>query len=507
MDIPRKESCFKCGRRGKRWCSALEVSLCPQCCAARRGVEIECSADCSFSPFAVAGYDLWLKLDDRITPKLLKRVVEEVGADHLKNVADKFIAAMGDELIDPGFAFNLAVHKCLLVERDESGKTVADRWELKDWTGLRGDEALMMRYRRKSFVTVIEIQKTLDHQTLECVDLLAEDPRPFVLIDRSMAARSVRFTRLLIWLTHYPHFSRPGGIGYEIPDIIRNEFMDLVGEMSGKRGKGFKESAAKAWLAENLSELIPRLFEWPREKMQTLFRSMDSHQCVATYLFDRDRETIARVLEEKPDFDWDDREPEDEDPPGTDYYRWLRAGESREIEKRMHPAFRHESDSEGVGILGNLKLREDCLIFEAFSKQKYQFGKKMLKKYFGETLSFQKEKIVDIARQVADEIENRDWPERQPEREKPRPDSIPPEIKARIIKEHHLRFYRRFLDEGVPALNGLTPRAAAKNARTRGMLLELMKRHLHGLETRNREDGLDLNIDFVLRELGLDELL
>jgi hypothetical protein len=34
-----------------------------------------------------------------------------------------------------------------------------------------------------------------------------------------------------------------------------------------------------------------------------------------------------------------------------------------------------------------------------------------------------------------------------------------------------------------------------------------MKEHIHEIETMNKEDGTDINIDFVLNELGLDELL
>jgi hypothetical protein len=56
-------------------------------------------------------------------------------------------------------------------------------------------------------------------------------------------------------------------------------------------------------------------------------------------------------------------------------------------------------------------------------------------------------------------------------------------------------------------LDGKTPRQAAKNVKLRPKLLELMKLHLNGIERRNRMDTcLDLNIDWVVDELGLDEL-
>lgn len=57
-----------------------------------------------------------------------------------------------------------------------------------------------------------------------------------------------------------------------------------------------------------------------------------------------------------------------------------------------------------------------------------------------------------------------------------------------------------------PALDNMTPRKAAADPRTRLKLIELMKHHLKGIEERNKDTGLNLNIDWVLDELALTEL-
>jgi hypothetical protein len=56
-------------------------------------------------------------------------------------------------------------------------------------------------------------------------------------------------------------------------------------------------------------------------------------------------------------------------------------------------------------------------------------------------------------------------------------------------------------------LDNKTPRQAARDKKLRSKLIDLMKIHLHGIAKRNREDPcLNLNIDWVIDELGLGEL-
>jgi hypothetical protein len=75
------------------------------------------------------------------------------------------------------------------------------------------------------------------------------------------------------------------------------------------------------------------------------------------------------------------------------------------------------------------------------------------------------------------------------------------------IEEAHQRRYQTFLTEQAAALDGLTPLAAAQDPAKRPALVELMKHHIHSVETRNRREGLNLRLDGVLEELGLRELL
>jgi hypothetical protein len=87
------------------------------------------------------------------------------------------------------------------------------------------------------------------------------------------------------------------------------------------------------------------------------------------------------------------------------------------------------------------------------------------------------------------------------------PGDVPPEVRAQIARDYFLSHYTRFLDDAIPALGGLSPREAAMDPKARPLLLELMKEHICGIEADKHDRGVDVNIDFVLKELGLDELL
>jgi hypothetical protein len=500
-----KNKCIICGKKAKRHCPALDHFICSLCCGTKRGIDIDCSPQCQFFPFAVPGYDLWLKLDGTAPPKLAERIVSEFGPGHFKKVLDLFSDKDRSEELDLEFRYHMAINHLLMVEKDEDGRTLAEKWEAEDWQGLAPGEALMMKYRGKSFVTIIEIQKILDHQRMECIDLFDPEQKPFIVLDRSTTPKAIRFTRLFGWLTHYPNFSRPGVTQFILPQVIRREFIyEIIDRCELSTGRS-DEEALKDYMAAHLSDLIQLIWAMPGEKIREIFRNMDSHQCVAEYSLEAPREEIEDLLESKPDFDWDDREPEEGDPPGTDYYIWHRTGESRELEKEMTASFRHDPGSGQVGIVGNLKITDDSLILETLTRRTYEFAQKMLLKYFRDKIKFRKEMIIDLARQIAENDLDETIQSEQPP--PPSQKEIPPEIEAELMKNFYRDRYTKFPDEEVPALNGLTPRQAAADPASRPLLLDLMKEHLNGIESMNRKKGFDINIDFALRELGLEELI
>jgi hypothetical protein len=77
------------------------------------------------------------------------------------------------------------------------------------------------------------------------------------------------------------------------------------------------------------------------------------------------------------------------------------------------------------------------------------------------------------------------------------------EFMSRFLHEQDIKF----LDDNVPALDGHTPRQAAVDPLLRPKLVRLIKERVRGTDKRNLETGRNDDINWMLRELRLDEIL
>ncbi len=505
------KKCHICGARSRNLCLTAGRIICPTCCHSKRGVEIVCSPDCRYYPFNIMGYDSWLKIDAGLTHKIVNYVIDAYGRNYFQETIEHMWPESGPLKNWEAVAIGTAVYHLLFVEHSKDNQTLAQHWKGTGWRGLNREEATIMNYRLNSRVTIIEIQKILDNQAMECIDLLDSQRGMFILLDRSLAAHTVRFARFLTWLTHYPNFSRPEFIGIEISDFIAKEFMEMM-------QKGFKEESKrrpsftiKDHLSENFSTFCRLAFELRDKKQIAMLKGMDLHQCRASYKIEGKLEEIKAILDRYPDFELREGDSEKGYAEGVYHYDWLRRGRSKTLEAQMPFSFRHDDEDGGVGIIGGITLYPDGILLETFTKQKYEFAKKMVKKYFKGKLTLQEEMVVDMAKQFAERLHSKDADgfeneeffqrvSRGPE------ELIPIEIERKIIQDFYKSHYQRFMEDRIPALNNLTPPQAAKDPKMRPRLISLMKEHLKGIEKQNREKGLDLNLDWVLDELNLPEL-
>jgi hypothetical protein len=69
------------------------------------------------------------------------------------------------------------------------------------------------------------------------------------------------------------------------------------------------------------------------------------------------------------------------------------------------------------------------------------------------------------------------------------------------------KFYEEFMDRPLELLANKTPRAAATDAELRPRLIELMKKHVRGIDKIRREQGLDIDLNDQLKELSLHEII
>lgn len=361
----------------------------------------------------------------------------------------------------------------------------------------------MAQYRISALPGILEVQTVLDDMRIECIDLLDRDRDKFIVFDRNTASRANRFDTVVVWLVHYPFFTRVDGSGVLLARNLIEPFLEKMRKRSKASLKETSDMAVKKHLAGRFGEAFELVAQLGREMQERMLSSLDANHCRAYYRIKSSRANIAAILKTKPDFQPDeDRESQPNDPPDSQYFSWMRRGEAKRIERYMPSVFRHKTPEDGVGGLGAVRLSSDELMLETFSRQKYDFAKKLLAKYFGNDLAFLKEEIVNLAQQAFERSQDPSM-ERQPTKES----TVPPEVEKQLIEQFHRRHYEKFLDDMVPMLNWLTPRQAAADPKMRAKLIDLMKLHMQGLEGQSRERGFDLNIDWVLKELGLNELV
>lgn len=498
-----RTSCSLCPSPPRAHCPALNAPICGPCCGSKRNISIQCTADCRFNPFSPVNYDGWLRIDSGLSRKMLEYLSRFYDENEFQNIVREM---MYDEDSSHALAMGSAVAVYYLFFRKSrrDGKTIAALWQTENWEGLNGDEQRMMEFRMNAAPALVEVQKVLDHQSMECRNLLQPERKGFVLLDRSIVGNKIgRFTRLWMWLADYPYFSRPACDPLQVPERTEKILLQKISKDVLKEFNKKNHALPDEMIAKNFGRYSRLILDESRKMRQRMLNAMDLHECKAFYTIKGPYQDVKRILDSKPDFRLDNEaSPTEGRGPGLSY-DWFRRGESKAIEESMPLAFRHADDEEGVGILGHLLIGEKELIVRTTTKRNFSFAKKMVEQYWGDLLEFHREAIVDLAKQMA---ESETFMSEDDSEDISNETAIPKEIEEKLMTGHYRKHYEIFLNDSIPALDGMTPRKAAKSPRMRPLLIELMKNHISSIDRINKTRGFSINIDWVLDELGLKEL-
>ena len=394
----RAAVCAVCGKKASRECAAMDGFICAACCGSRRGTRIECPPECHHFPFGRKAYDQWLKVDAAWQMKTLKYVVGKVGKRKFKISAEDQAPSWvkGDYALEEGV--NAALMNYLTMVKDDGKLSIGAVWKSEGWPGLNNDERYMSEYRCRSLPGIVEVQKILDDTALECTDLLDPERGRFVVFDRSTAGSVERFARLVVWITHYPHFTRFAGTGISVSAHVAEQFFTKLRKRTKKVVGDKSNRSVKRYLAEHFSEAYELLAGIGEKRREEMIASLDSDWCTAFYTLRAAREEIESVIGEKPDFEpAGDRKLKPDDPPGNRYYEWLRRGEAKRIENESTRLIKHgNGEEDGVGVLGTVRLTDDTLRVETRGRTLFAFAKKLVGEYFGKKLEFRDEEVIPI---------------------------------------------------------------------------------------------------------------
>lgn len=149
----------------------------------------------------------------------------------------------------------------------------------------------------------------------------------------------------------------------------------------------------------------------------------------------------------------------------------------------------------GRQVLGHVELDRGHLTLEVNSVERAERGKEMFKALLGDLLT----STQNMERALE---ERRDRRRGRPEKEEG--SGIPAEEEGRIMVQLLNRHYRSLLDQPVPALGDVTPRAAAATAQGRTKLVGWLKYLENGEARRAQAKEVDpYDFTWMWRELGV----
>lgn len=483
----------------RRPCPAVQRPISSGECGENRISHYPCPADCPFNPFSLEHYEQYLEIEVRTGHKSLEWYADRTPdpAAAWRQLARLDTGPMTDRL-----AFE--IHEIFL-KRDAHGRTCSESWEAAGFPGLKNDERVVHRAAMKLRLSLVEIHRVIDHQQMEVVDLLEPDSKPFVIVDRSLASQALRFMTMLCWVFPMPHYGRILRHALQIRPAGNREPDQVLQEVIRHLGGPAERPALGLWLAQNFATFTKAMEAVALARRQKMFEALDAEFGKAVYELRASpaecRGVLDRVKEVRPD-QLSDAESDE----GFEEARvWL------DSEPPMATA------SMGEAVLGRVLLRSGHWRVEAMGGRRLKRLRELVEEILGDRVKFAGERRDDLGAQM----QGRE-PQFDPALVPPRllentqslvlisqrisgPGSLPDH--ERITSETLRHHEHEWLDQNIPALNGRTPREAARDPNLRPPLLRLLKERIQDIDRQNRQTGGSDDGNWMLLELGAHDLV
>ena len=532
--------CNNCGisiKKHKRECPVYSTPICSACCGNKRISSIKCTGDCIYNPFGFDNYDNVMKIYHSWSGKCIRRFGDYFSIDEIRRLLNMFNnngISGTDEDIKAGASCELAGFYITYHLKNSDGLTMYEILEKKNFEGFTNDEKIMMRYLKNYRPICFEIQKIRDGIELDVVDLYNDNK--LTIYDRSTANTYARFTSVVSWTCELPFYNKILGSGFTISEINEeNKFIDRIKQESIEK---YGKEEFYRYIFENYKQAEDIVYEMYAERMESLKKSLNVKYCIGVFSLKSEMNDILEIFDSQPDFRR--TEPDDKYKKTYPYaYEIIGSFNPENVAGIIFSQQRMNERGELEDILTILKLSDKELRIEVVSEPKYNFVKKKLEAILKDRIELFSEDFqsMDKMKENNHDEEKLDWADKNKRWNLPANDFVDDDddyeedddyddeeeedygesdesgaevdydTKYQIIKAMYQKQYDSFLNKAIPALDGLTPRAAAENPDKRKKLIALMKMHILKIEEKNIKEGFDMNIDWVLKELGLEELL
>ena len=494
-------------------------------CAAERHTSYACPEACPFNVFATASYEKFQAIersaDERFFGWLTAHVADraQLEADMRRLVSDR---------PGSGYYHRLAWHGIYRV--GPSGETCLGEWSKAGFPGLAVDEQVMMRCRMHMHPAMLEVHRVMDNLRVEVVDLLDPERGPFVVVDAGFARQVVRFEVYAAHTIPLPHYTRLLGTCVLIPNFHPLAPEEVIQEIIRHLGGPGDNPGRRAWLAEHYEEFEKALMAVALARRRAMFDALDGQFGKAAYALARPiaecKAQLATVRELAPTAVGGyvslaeckaqlATVPEIADDPLTE-------AEQQEGFTEGRVWFAGSSDREkqptGDGtVIGRILISLGHWRLEALGAGRLARFRERFEQLMGQRVTFKGERLDDLGARLRMNEPKFDPALVPPSllRDTPRlavtssrvaipPGTVPNDATAAgIINDRQ----QGILDEPIPALDHKTPRAAASDPALRPQLVRWMKFWISQTDRRNLETGRNDDTNWMIRELGLTEIL
>jgi hypothetical protein len=490
------------GKKNKlRACPAEGRSIEALECALSRHGTYSCPETCEFNHFSAAHYAQYGEIEQSTDKKLIDWSAN--------NVTDRSQFEAGVEsrtFNEPHNSYFHFIAWHVFYRIDTNGETCVGKWAKSNFAGLNADERIVMRGRLQTRPAMLEVHRILDDKRIEVVDLLDSAGKSFIIVDRSLASLAVRFGTYGAHIYPTPHFYRLFGACLLFPDLPPFESVEIIRAIIAHLGGGNDETSMRLWLKEHFEKFENSLWAVGLARRRLMFDKLDAQFGKAVYeLFGSFDECCAR-LRTVAQIANDSLNP-DEQSEGF-------------VEGRVWFALPDDADYDRVGpnvTLGRILVGKTHWRLQAMGAERLARFRQRFESVMNGLVRFVGERRDDLAKQLKLKDPNFDMtlvPPALLENPQqivtsasrvcvPRNEILQEEFMSKFLHEQDIKF----LDENVAALDGHTPRQAAVDTLLRPKLVGLIKERIRGTDKRNLETGRNDDINWMVRELKLDEIL
>lgn len=478
-------------------CPAVGRRIKPQECGENRISSYDCPADCPNNPWSPNNYDRAIEIQDRCTEKLIARLraeqVRTLGYTRFPKFEKENWAISSLQWFSDKF----------YRETDASGKTFWQRWKDDRCAELNNDQRIHIAAESAMRVAVLEIHQICDDTTVRAVDLLDPDRAPFPVLDRSLCKTACRFSTLFCVIFDLPHYCRIHSVGYPLPNVPGLTARDVFMEIATHLGAPPSLQERSNWLLRNLCRMGDSFKAVSSARHEAMLNGIEMAYTRTVYDIKCPLDKFHQILEKAKDIDEGDLSDEDRDTGFVQAWDAL-GGESQHIK--------------GESLLGRILLHKEAYLqIEASSSERSNQLKQRIKELFGKDIRFSSERTDDLAAQHRKKRKYNYDPALVPERLMQNITQVEtvvsriklePEVSSRTQLDEQIEqeFMKTFLDKSIPLLDGLTPRQAAKDPALRPRLVEIIKSRVRDQDESNLRNGRNTDINWMLEELGLDEI-